>query len=82
MLQECAYISDIKARESNLVISGLSVSAAHSKDEIHAFLVNHLHIPDQEAYTLLTSASIRVISDGLSAVHKALVIVSLASCAA
>ena len=82
MLQESAYISDVKARESNIVISGLSVSAAHSKDDIHAFLVNHLHIPDQEAYTLLTSASIRVISDGLSAVHKALVIVSLASYAA
>jgi hypothetical protein len=78
-LRDAASIAEVKSREKNLVISGLPISKAHAIDDLRAFMVNNLHLPDDVSTNHLVSASVNVIRELNTADHKALAIITLKS---
>jgi hypothetical protein len=80
-LREAALATDITARESNLVVSGFSISKLHPLDDFRLFLQNKLHLPVIDIDSICRSASFRIVSDGSIPTRKALTIVTLSTVA-
>ena len=79
VLRESIHITNINARESNLVVTGYPISVANSLNDFKKFLSDQLHLTDDLITNYTYPATIRVISDKNTASHKASAIVFLSS---